>query len=229
MWMKVKKLMESATIPQRAHDTDAGLDMFTCENGCIHANKDAIVKTGISIAIPDGWVAVVKEKSGRATKNKLTIGACVIDSGYRGEILIHIFNNNSELPFTYGIGEKIAQLVVVPCWTGQPEEVEMLDETERGEGRFGSTDDKLPIPPVGKYSAKDLETVEGGIYRYLLDGSKRCKVHITETLKIKENEKSDDYPCPPYQPERNNFEKSMWKSLHGSKTEEMQLETRDDE
>jgi len=53
--------------------------------------------------------------------------------------LIHLFNNDSEIPFTFGIGEKIAQLVIVPCWCGQPEEVEELDDTDRGEGKFGST------------------------------------------------------------------------------------------
>ena len=138
-WMNVKKLHPNAQLPHRAHDTDAGLDLFTIENGCVHVCQDAIVRTGISIAIPDGWVAIVKEKSGRATKDKITIGACVIDSGYRGELLVHVFNNDSKTPFTYSTGEKIAQLVVVPCWTGQPEWVNELEETERGEGRMGST------------------------------------------------------------------------------------------
>lgn len=139
-YLKVKLLHPNATVPHRAHDTDAGLDVFAVENGCVHAGKDHVIRTGISVAMPDGWCAVVKEKSGRATKNKLTVGACVIDSGYRGELLIHLFNNG-DLPFTYGIGEKIAQLLIVPVWTGQPEVVEELEDTERGEGRFGSTGD----------------------------------------------------------------------------------------
>lgn len=136
--MKVKFLHPNAIVPTRAHDTDAGLDVFTIENGVINAGKDGIVKTGIAISIPHGWSAIVKEKSGRSTNNKLTVGACVIDSGYRGEILIHLFNNG-DIPFTYKAGEKIAQLVVVPVWTGYPEVVDELDETPRGEGRFGST------------------------------------------------------------------------------------------
>ena len=137
-WMKVKKLHPEAKIPTRSHDGDAGLDVYNVENIAVMDNSDYVIRTGISIAIPDNWVAIVKEKSGRATKNKLTVGACVIDSGYRGEILIHLFNN-SDLPVTFNIGEKIAQLVVVPCWTGQPEEVEELDDTSRGDGKFGST------------------------------------------------------------------------------------------
>lgn len=137
-FMKVVRLDTNAIVPERAHMGDAGLDVFNCENVAILAQSDKVIRTGISIAIPNGWVAVVKEKSGRATKNKLTVGACVIDAGYRGEVLIHLFNN-SDIPVTFNIGEKIAQLVVVPCWTGQPEEVNILEDTERGEGRFGST------------------------------------------------------------------------------------------
>lgn len=114
------------------------MDVYTIENGAILQHSDALIKTGISIAIPDGWVGVVKEKSGRAVKNKITIGACVIDSGYRGELMIHLFNNN-DIPFVYKIGEAIAQLVIVPCWIGQPIEVEDLDDTTRGDGGFGST------------------------------------------------------------------------------------------
>lgn len=139
MWMKVKRLHDNAKIPTRAHDTDAGLDVYCVENEVIREHGDKLIKTGISIAIPDGWVAVVKEKSGIATKNKVTVGACVIDSGYRGELMIHLFNNG-DIPATFVMGNKIAQLVVVPCWTGQPEEVEDLDNTPRGDGGFGSTD-----------------------------------------------------------------------------------------
>lgn len=141
-FMRVKKLHENAIVPQRAHDTDAGLDLFCIENCVIMNGKDAIIKTGISIALPDGWFAIVKEKSGLSTKKKLTVGACVIDSSYRGEVLIHLFNNDPELPVGFEIGDKIAQLVVVPCWCGQPVEVEELDETKRGEGGFGSTGDQ---------------------------------------------------------------------------------------
>lgn len=137
--MKVKRLHPDAILPSRAHDTDAGLDVYSLDSLCIFAQGDAIIRTGFSMSLPDGWVAIVKEKSGRATKDKLTLGACVIDSGYRGEVLIHLFNNNTELDIEIEAGQKIAQLVVLPCWCGQPEEVETLDETERGEGKFGST------------------------------------------------------------------------------------------
>lgn len=138
-WMKVKLVHPNALLPERAHDTDAGLDVFAIENGAIHPGRDLLVRTGIEMAIPDGWCAVVTPKSGRAVKNKVVVGARLIDSDYRGELLIHLFNHEPDLPFTFGIGEKIAQLIVIPCWTGQPEVVEYLMDTERGEGRMGST------------------------------------------------------------------------------------------
>jgi len=158
-FMKVKLLHENAIIPHRAHDTDAGLDIFNIENIAVMANSDNVIRTGISISIPNGWVAIVKEKSGRATKDKLTVGACVIDSDYRGELLIHLFNN-SDIPVTFNIGEKIAQLVIVPCWCGQPEVVEELDDTDRGENRFGST---------GIYGYDVGDTPQSGIVDKILE------------------------------------------------------------
>lgn len=139
MWMKVKKLVDNAIIPTRAHDTDAGLDVYCVENEVVMPHSDKVIKTGISMAIPVGWVAIVKERSGNATKKKVTIGACVIDSGYRGELLIHLFNNG-DVPATFIMGDKIAQLVIVPCWNGEPDVVEELDDTPRGDKGFGSTD-----------------------------------------------------------------------------------------
>ena len=81
----------------------------------------------------------VQEKSGRATKNKLIVGACVIDSGYRGEVMIHLFNNSSHVDVMIMAGEKIAQVMLTPCWTGQPVLTDEVSDTERGEGRMGSS------------------------------------------------------------------------------------------
>ena len=149
MNVKIKKIHSNAIIPSRAHNTDAGMDVYwdgRTKNGDgevntlinLWPNDDIVLRTGISMALPDGWVAIVKEKSGRATKDKLSIGACVIDSGYRGEVMIHLFNFGRD-KVELKIYEAIAQLVILPCWTGQPEEVEDLDETKRGDGGFGST------------------------------------------------------------------------------------------
>lgn len=136
--VKVMKLRDDAIIPTRAHKSDAGLDLYSVETMMIQPGKDVLVPTGIVIDFPHGWVAVVKEKSGRAVKNKLTIGACVIDSGYRGELLAHLFNH-SDKTLLINKGEKIAQLILVPCWTGTVEIVSNMDSSERGENGFGST------------------------------------------------------------------------------------------
>ena len=139
MWMKIKKLTEDAIIPTRAYSSDAGLDVYSTEDVKISEGEDHLFRLGWSCAIPEGWVLIVKEKSGRAVKDKLDVGACVIDSGYRGEVHVHLFNNALITPVHIKKGEKIAQMILVPCWTGQPEEVETLDDTPRGSGGFGST------------------------------------------------------------------------------------------
>ena len=136
--MKIKKLTGRARIPQRAHSTDAGLDVFSMNDVTIPPESDFLFPLGWSCEIPNNWTLIVKEKSGLATKKKITIGACVIDSGYRGEIMIHLFNN-SKVPVEIREGDKIAQVILVPCWTGQPEEVNDISETPRGSGGFGST------------------------------------------------------------------------------------------
>ena len=137
--IKIKKLHNDAIIPKRAHHDDAGLDICCVENVVIYPNTDKLIRTGISMAIPEGYVGIVKERSGNAISKKITIGACVIDSGYRGELMIHLFNNSQFIPATFVIGDKIAQLVVVPCFMGNTLEVDELDETPRGSNGFGST------------------------------------------------------------------------------------------
>ena len=134
----VKRLHEDATIPFRAHGDDAGLDVYTIDGVLIPPYKDALVKTGFAMSLPEGFCAIVKEKSGRAVKNKITIGACVIDSGYRGEVLIHLFNN-SDQSVIIAPGEAVAQILIVPVLLWNPMEVEELQPSKRMSGGFGST------------------------------------------------------------------------------------------
>ena len=149
--MKIKILDDRAIVPVRAHRSDAGMDVFALEDVYIPPQYDYLFPLGWACEIPEGWVLIVKEKSGRAVKDKFDVGACVIDSGYRGEVHVHLFNNSAS---GYGFhpetgreiggveikaGEKIAQMILVPCWTGDPVVVDELDETERGDGGFGST------------------------------------------------------------------------------------------
>lgn len=136
--IKIKKLDPRAVIPTRAHKTDAGLDVYSVEDAVIEANGDYLFGLGWSCAVPEGFALIVKEKSGRAVKDKLHVGGCVIDSGYRGEVHVHLFNAGQK-DVIIRRGEKIAQILMIPVWSGIPEVVDSLDETSRGDGGFGST------------------------------------------------------------------------------------------
>jgi len=136
--LEFKKLHPDAVIPQRAHGDDAGMDVYCTEDLRIPSRGDIITGLGLACKFPKGYALLVYNKSGRATKLKLDKGAEVIDSGYRGEIHVHLFNH-SDLNVIISKGEKIAQLILVPIWAGQPIEVDELDDTERGDGGFGSS------------------------------------------------------------------------------------------
>jgi len=134
-----QKLDYDAIIPRRANNTDAGMDLFALEEVYIRANSDAIIKTGLRCKFSNGFVMIFKDKSGRSVKDKLTVGAGVIDSEYRGELMIHMYNNSNR-NVTINKGEKAAQFVIFPIWIGQPYEInEISIETSRGEGGFGSS------------------------------------------------------------------------------------------
>tara|TARA_Y100001937_G_C7011738_1_gene281300 strand:+ start:313 stop:735 length:423 start_codon:yes stop_codon:yes gene_type:complete len=136
--LEFKKLHPDAIVPQRAHGDDAGMDVYTIEDIRIPARGDMITGLGLACKFPKGHALLVYNKSGRSTKLKLDKGAEVIDAGYRGEIHVHLFNH-SDVNVIIKKGEKIAQLILVPIWAGQPVEVEELDNTERGDGGFGSS------------------------------------------------------------------------------------------
>lgn len=135
--------------PVRGHDTDAGIDFFIpndFEETILLPGEDVLIDAGIRVVVPKGYALIFKEKSGVATKRKLTVGACVVDSDYRGNVHLHLFNNGNENQ-TLSAGDKIVQGLVMPISLCQTEEVsgEVYDEycnTERGEGGFGSTGTK---------------------------------------------------------------------------------------
>jgi dUTP pyrophosphatase len=135
--IKVKKLVSNAIIPNYAHNTDAGMDIYSCENLIIKPKHRTIVKTGISMEFPENYVALVWDKSGLAAKGITSI-AGVIDSGYRGEYKIILLNIGSK---NYKIkkGQKIAQILIQPIVQGEIEEVKELNESSRGEKGFGSS------------------------------------------------------------------------------------------
>ena len=144
MDVKFKKLHNDAKIPSYAHDTDAGLDLtavsFTQEFD--KSNKLVLVyHTGLAVEIPEGYVGLIFMRSSISDKSiSLTNAVAVIDSGYRGELLLKYKITTDSLPTIYQPGEKIGQLVIIPYPKINPIEAEELSSSDRNEGGFGSTD-----------------------------------------------------------------------------------------
>lgn len=138
MEIPIQRLDPSARLPKYAHDTDAGMDIFALTAATVASHERVLIPTGVALAIPDGFVGLVWDKSGIATKTGLTTLAGVIDSGYRGEIKIALFNSGAEAQ-TIEAGQKIAQLLIQPIMRAHVTEVVELSNTTRGSGGFGST------------------------------------------------------------------------------------------
>ncbi|MDD5191646.1 MAG: dUTP diphosphatase [Candidatus Nanoarchaeia archaeon] len=136
--VKVKKLHPDAIIPYYAHDGDAGLDIFSNEDCIIKAGERKLISTGISMELPDGYVALVWDKSGLAGNNGLHCLAGVGDAGYRGEYKIVVFNTSKD-DYYVKKGQKVSQILIQPIMAAEIEEVKELSETKRGDGGFGST------------------------------------------------------------------------------------------
>lgn len=130
-------LDNEAYLPEKAHPTDAGFDLRTREEKTVPARGNAIFDTGVHMAIPNGYVGFLKSKSGLNVKHNLT-GTGVIDAGYTGSICVKLYNNG-DTPYTFNKGDKIIQIVVLPIFSGGCQLVDSLEDTERGEGGFGST------------------------------------------------------------------------------------------
>lgn len=135
--VKFKRLNENATIPKIAKKGDAGFDLSATEHGIIYHGGQLVLPLGIACEIPLGYVGIIKPRSGIAVKHMLNVHAGVIDSSFRGEIKACLINHGDR-PVEFRKGDRIAQLVVVPCLT-ESIEVNELDNTERGKSGFGST------------------------------------------------------------------------------------------
>ena len=131
------ELDPKAIMPTRAHDNDAGLDLYACEEQVVPARGAAIFETGVHVELPPGTVGMVKSKSGLNVKHDITSEG-VIDEGYTGEIVVKLYNHGPE-DYRVERGDKISQLVILPILRPELEVVEELEETERGDDGFGST------------------------------------------------------------------------------------------
>lgn len=138
MTIKIKKLHPDAVLPKYANPGDAGMDFFSNEETIIEPQQRKLISTGISLAIPKGYVGLIWDKSGIAAKFGLKTMGGVIDAGYRGEVKIIVQNLSNE-KFMVQKGMKIAQMLIQPVEQKKLLEVQELDETERGTGGFGSS------------------------------------------------------------------------------------------
>ena len=139
--MKIKfTLDEGATTPARAHDTDAGLDLYSLESATIPPGGRELVGTGVHVAIPPGYVGLICPRSGLAHKAGLTVlnAPGIIDAGYTGEIKVNLHNTGDEV-YWAETGTRIAQLVITPVPDAHLVQVDTLESTERGSNGHGST------------------------------------------------------------------------------------------
>lgn len=136
--LKLKIILDAgAKVPTRAHEADAGLDIYAATDGVVPSGRSCIFDTGVHAEIPSGYVGMLKSKSGLNCKHGL-VSEGVIDAGYTGSIVVKLYNHGSS-PYTVKVGEKISQLVILPIITPEPEVVDSFADTERGTGGFGST------------------------------------------------------------------------------------------
>ncbi|NXO63538.1 DUT protein, partial [Phainopepla nitens] len=136
--LRFTKLSENAFAPSRGSARAAGYDLYSAYDCAIPPMEKAVVKTDIQIALPSGCYGRVAPRSGLAAKHFIDVGAGVIDEDYRGNVGVVLFNFGKET-FEIKKGDRIAQLICERIYYPELEEVEALDDTERGEGGFGST------------------------------------------------------------------------------------------
>ena len=140
MTVRFKRLSPDAVLPAYAHPGDAGMDLRSVDDLEIAPGARALVHTGLVMMLPPGWEAQVRPRSGLALKHGITVlnTPGTIDAGYRGEVGV-ILANLGDSPFAVRKGDRIAQVVVAPVTTAAIEETDVVDDTDRGGGGFGST------------------------------------------------------------------------------------------
>jgi len=161
MQIQIKKLREGAILPTRGSACAAGYDLYAYgeEDGYILTPHSVLkIPTGIAMAIPEGYFGAIFARSGFATKRGLRPANCVgvIDSDYRGEIIVAL-RNDAGVNQQFNKGERIAQIVILPYLAVDFNEVDELDDTQRGTGGFGSTD----VPAEPQYEQLSLFDLPG--------------------------------------------------------------------
>lgn len=139
MQLKIKRLTDTAKLPERAFPTEAGFDIFTDEEITIESNQTVAISTGIALEIPDGYYGRLKGRSGLTLKSPLRVLEGTIDSSYRGEVKIMAEVVKKDRIYHIPKGAKIAQLIIQPLPYFEVVEVDELSQSDRGENGFGST------------------------------------------------------------------------------------------
>ena len=150
MIIQYYKTRDDVITPDRANPSDAGLDLFFCpsdgEGIYLQPGETALFQTGLKFGIPHGYMLEVKNRSGNASKRSLLVGACVVDSGYDGEVFVNLHNVGKKVQLV-DPGTKIAQVVLIPVVHFRPVEIDTdnlydfpMTISNRGDGALGSTD-----------------------------------------------------------------------------------------
>ena len=139
--LPIKRLDDAVSLPAYAYEGDAGLDLRSAEDAVLKPFERKAVSCGIAVAIPQGYAGFVLPRSGLAVKHGISIvnAPGLIDSGYRGEIKAILVNLDPDNEFAIHVGDRIAQLVIMPVPRVRTVEADELDETARGAGGFGSS------------------------------------------------------------------------------------------
>lgn len=134
-------LIQADQIPTYAHPGDAGADLRSAESVTLQPGERALIGTGVSIALPDGFAAFIVPRSGLAARHGITIvnSPGTVDAGYRGEIKVTLLNTDQHQPFSVAAGDRIAQMIIMPVTQATFVPVEKLPGSDRGERGFGST------------------------------------------------------------------------------------------
>jgi len=141
MELACRRLTDDATLPTRAHEGDAGLDLYAAEAASLGPGERTSVGTGVAVEIPEGHAGLVLPRSGLAARHGIALvnAPGLIDAGYRGEVRVLLLNTDPEEAFEIGQGDRIAQLIVTPFAPVEPVEALELSASERGGGGFGSS------------------------------------------------------------------------------------------
>jgi dUTP diphosphatase len=139
--LPVQRLKDEARLPSRAHEGDAGLDLYACEAAHIGPGERWSVGTGVGVEIPEEHAGLILPRSGLAREHGIALvnAPGLIDSGYRGELRVLLLNTDPAETFRVEPGDRIAQLVLTPIAIAEPVEAATLAESSRGEGGFGSS------------------------------------------------------------------------------------------